>query len=50
MEDMLVQLKKQCECERITIQTGGTLNALFVKEKLIDYVDIVIAPVLIGAA
>ncbi|MBO5907090.1 MAG: dihydrofolate reductase family protein [Clostridia bacterium] len=35
-------------CERLTVQSGGTLNALFVREGLIDYVDIVVAPVLIG--
>ncbi len=35
-------------CERITIQTGCTLNELFLREKLIDYLDIVVAPVLVG--
>jgi 2,5-diamino-6-(ribosylamino)-4(3H)-pyrimidinone 5'-phosphate reductase len=35
-------------CNRITIQTGGTLNGLFLRDKLFDYVDIVFAPVLIG--
>ena len=45
---MLVQLKEQCGCERITIQTGGTLNSIFLKEKLFDYIDIVVAPVLVG--
>ena len=35
-------------CERITLQSGGTLNSLFLREKLIDYVDIVVAPVLVG--
>lgn len=35
-------------CQRLTIQSGGTLNSLFLREKLIDYVDIVIAPALIG--
>ncbi|MGN1410824.1 MAG: dihydrofolate reductase family protein, partial [Eubacteriales bacterium] len=28
--------------------TGGTLNGLFLREKLFDYIDIVVAPVLIG--
>lgn len=36
------------DCKRITLQTGGTLNAIFLRLKLIDFVDIVIAPVLIG--
>ena len=44
---MLHQLKKM-GCERITIQTGGTLNEMFLRKKLFDYIDIVIAPVLIG--
>ena len=30
------------------MQSGGTVNALFLREKLLDYVDIVMAPVLIG--
>ena len=44
----LERLKKECGCERLTIQSGGTVNGLFLREKLIDRVDIVIAPVLIG--
>lgn len=48
LPDALRQLKKAYGCERITIQTGGTLNGLFLREKLLDYVDIVVAPVLIG--
>ena len=27
---------------------GGTLNEIFLREKLIDYVDIVVAPLLVG--
>lgn len=34
--------------ERITIQSGGNMNGLFVRNDLIDYVHIVIAPILIG--
>lgn len=45
---LLEQLGEKFGCERITVQTGGTLNGLFLREKLIDYVDIVIAPVLVG--
>ncbi len=48
LKDALVKLKSEYGCERITIQTGGTLNGLFLREKLLDYVDIVVAPVLIG--
>lgn len=35
-------------CERITVQTGGTINGILLREKLLDYVDIVVAPVLVG--
>lgn len=48
LTDMLVKLKSEYGCQRITIQTGGTLNGLFLREKLFDYLDIVVAPVLIG--
>ena len=48
LRDALVKLKEEYGCERLTIQSGGTVNSLFVREKLIDYVDIVIAPVLVG--
>ena len=46
--DALTQLKKQFGCERLTVQSGGTVNGLFLREKLFDFVDIVVAPVLIG--
>lgn len=48
LKDALAKLKSEYGCERVTIQTGGTLNSLFLREKLLDYVDIVVAPVLIG--
>ncbi len=48
LKNALIKLKSEYGCERITIQTGGTLNGLFLREKLFHYVDIVVAPVLIG--
>ena len=48
LSDALSTLKSRFGCERLTIQSGGTLNALFLREKLLDFVDIVIAPALIG--
>lgn len=45
---MLEDLYEKFGCEALTIQTGGTLNALFLREKLIDRVDLVVAPVLVG--
>ena len=44
----LTLLKKDFGCERLTIQSGGTVNGLFLRQKLFDYVDLVVAPVLIG--
>ena len=48
LEAALVELKEKYGCERLTIQSGGTLNGLFLREKLFDYVDIVVAPTLVG--
>lgn len=48
LKDVLTKLKTEYGCKRITIQSGGTLNRLFLHEKLIDYIDIVVAPILIG--
>ncbi len=48
LQEMLETLREAHNCERITVQTGGMLNGLFLRGKLFDYIDIVIAPVLIG--
>ncbi len=48
LSDTLAKLKAEFGCERITIQSGGTLNSLFLRENLFDYIDIVVAPILIG--
>lgn len=48
LTDMLELLNEDFGCERLTIQTGGSLNGLFLREKLFDYIDIVMAPVLVG--
>lgn len=48
LSDALAQLKARYGCERLTVQSGGTVNGLFLREKLFDYVDIVVAPALIG--
>ena len=45
---MLEELYAEFDCDRITVQSGGTLNSLFLREGLLDFVDIVIAPVLVG--
>jgi len=48
LADALTKLKTEYGCQRITIQSGGTLNGQFLREGLIDFIDIVVAPVLIG--
>lgn len=48
LKESLYVLKNDFECKRLTIQSGGTVNELFLRNKLIDYADIVVAPVLIG--
>lgn len=45
---VLESLHKYYECDRLTIQSGGTLNKKFLSADLVDFVDIVIAPVIIG--
>lgn len=45
---LLVQLKAQFGIKKITLQSGGTLNAHWLREELIDRVKIIIAPCLIG--
>jgi 2,5-diamino-6-(ribosylamino)-4(3H)-pyrimidinone 5'-phosphate reductase len=48
LEAALERLWGEFGCERLTVETGGTLNAALIAEGLIDYVDIVVAPVIIG--
>lgn len=48
LNTLLEDLYYKYNAERLTIQSGGTLNGLFVRNKLIDYVNIVIAPILVG--
>lgn len=45
---LLEDLSEQYNVDYLTIQSGGNLNGLFLRENLIDYVNIVIAPLLVG--
>ena len=47
-KQLMKDLKNIYNIDRITIQSGGTLNCEFLRENLIDYVNIVIAPLLVG--
>ncbi len=46
--DLFARLKRVYGIPRLTIQGGGILNATLLRNKLIDHVSIVVAPVLIG--
>lgn len=48
LNKLMIDLKKKYNVQRVTIQSGGTLNGMFLRENLIDYVNIVIAPLLVG--
>lgn len=45
---LLEILKDKYQVEQLTIQSGGMMNCKFLRHKLIDYVDIVVAPLLVG--
>ena len=47
---LLEDLYSKYNAERLTIQSGGSLNGLFVRNKLIDFVNIVIAPIIVGGS
>ncbi len=48
-EALLETLARQ-GVEALTIQSGGTLNGAFLRRKLLDRVDLVVAPLLVGGA
>lgn len=48
LADVLRKLHDEYAIERLTIQSGGTINAAWIRSSLIDQVSIVIAPCLIG--
>ena len=50
LADLLRRMKEDYHAKRITIQSGGTLNASWIREALIDSVSIVVAPCLIGGS
>lgn len=48
IKKLFVKLKQDYIINKISIQSGGTLNSLFLRYNLIDHISIVIAPCLIG--
>lgn len=47
-QDFFRKIAEKFRAERMTIQSGGTLNTILVREGLIDRVLLVVAPALIG--
>ena len=48
LNQLLEDLSSKYKVERLTVQSGGNLNGLFLRNDLLDYVNIVIAPLLVG--
>lgn len=46
--DLFARLLQDFAVERVTIQSGGTLNAVLLREGLIDHLSLVVAPLLVG--
>ena len=46
--DLMQKLRNSYGAEKLTIQSGGTMNATLLREGLIDKIRIVVAPALIG--
>lgn len=47
-KDLFFKLKNDYAIEKLTVQSGGTLNTVLVRQGLIDRVLLVIAPALVG--
>lgn len=48
LNKLLEDLYTKYNAKSLTIQSGGTMNGKFVRSKLIDYVNIVVAPIIVG--
>ena len=48
LADLLVKVRQEYGIEHLIIESGGTLNAEFVRRGLIDHVMIIVAPLLVG--
>lgn len=48
LADLLVKVRKNHKIGKITIETGGTLNSIFFRKGLVDHVNIVVAPLIVG--
>lgn len=48
LTDLFKKMKQKYGIESLTIETGGTLNAVLLRKGLIDHVMIIVAPLLVG--
>jgi 2,5-diamino-6-(ribosylamino)-4(3H)-pyrimidinone 5'-phosphate reductase len=48
LADLLIKVRQQYGIEHLIIESGGTLNAALVRQRLVDHVMIVVAPLLVG--
>jgi 2,5-diamino-6-(ribosylamino)-4(3H)-pyrimidinone 5'-phosphate reductase len=48
LSDLLIKLKQKYGIDHLTIESGGTLNSVFIRQRLIDHVLIVVAPLIVG--
>ncbi len=46
--DLFQKLRKEYKVEKLTIQSGGTLNTTLVREGLVDRVLLIVAPAFVG--
>lgn len=48
LKDLFEKLKKDFGVNKVTIQSGGEMNSILIRQGLIDRVSIVVAPALVG--
>lgn len=47
-KDLFIRLKKEQGVNRLTIQSGWALNSVLIRNGLVDYLKIVVAPIAVG--
>ncbi len=48
LADVLRKARQECGIQHVVIESGGTLNAEFLRQGLIDHVCLIVAPLLVG--
>lgn len=47
-KDLFQRLKSKYKIQKVTIQSGATVNSILIREKLIDRISLVMCPALVG--